>query len=734
MKKPLAIQRHPHHARHTSRVLLATTHKCVRLQRRLRQWRQITSNPAILRMVEVGLEFELTHTPTRRRRGPCFRGNAEQQQSLLKQLQEWLEEGSIEPTNLGEAEIISLLFPIKQKDKFRWCLDLRFLNRALEYRRFKLDNLEAVRYLIDPGDVICLIDLKSAYMHVKINRKYRRYLCFRANDKLWRFRAGVFGLASMPRKFTELTKPIMQTSTQTKDTMFNLSRRHHHYRTDKASVSDSHTNRETNISKPRFHHQYAKEHFGTTTKSRLPRIDSRRANGQILSLGASGEIGNTETGGQADQRSTPKAKADSETSSSSDRKTGVFNARNAGSGIPPTFSRKDQKLRSAVERKRNVRLRRSSSAVSHSTTGLQMVGKSVTQDNSHLATPSAAQSGRDTHNRRVAHRLRRGAPNRRPTPKTRKILVRGRSKNVTKHARTHRSGASFSSLLASNQNHSSAPDSHRQHNSVVVSEKDGLTSPSSRTDRRASYSSDSSQSDFPAITPYKRRKQPRGRPTFATSTGHERMANQSESISQHLQPLQHTSRSGLVCNTPQREMSNILQSPLVAAHTPVQRTATRLGTTDRLLVSANKPDLPSDFQNQARRRERNSRDSSLDSGDLVPVSHGTSESDSLHTSRRVHSPGNRAPDAKRRVTAFDRGVVLTKIAALGVTTEWSQRQQEAMKKFETFCNEANIDTQSKIVSPDALSAFSSVPSIWRRSTSRSNRSTLRNDCTIVLHQ
>ena len=183
-----------------------------RLARALRRWRSITSDKELLEIISKGLRFEFRsdRRPPARRRPPVFNSSKpEVMKALVDQLNDWLEQGVIEPCTRGDA-LYTLLFPVRKADgRLRFVLDSRALNETLRYRRFKMEGIPTVRRVVRKGDWLSSIDLKDAFLHVPINRAHRRYLAFRANDRNWQFRAMIFGTSSAPRTFTRLMRPLL---------------------------------------------------------------------------------------------------------------------------------------------------------------------------------------------------------------------------------------------------------------------------------------------------------------------------------------------------------------------------------------------------------------------------------------------------------------------------------------------------------------------------------------------
>lgn len=54
------------------------------------------------------------------------------------------------------------------------------------------------------------IDLQDAYFLVPIAEKYKKFLCFEFNNKLYEFNCLPFGLCTAPYVFTKLLKPVAQ--------------------------------------------------------------------------------------------------------------------------------------------------------------------------------------------------------------------------------------------------------------------------------------------------------------------------------------------------------------------------------------------------------------------------------------------------------------------------------------------------------------------------------------------
>lgn len=109
---------------------------------------------------------------------------------------------------LCTASILLLLVLLRSTKEFL-IIDLIKLNRFIPDQKFRMFTVAQVRlHLWQNAWLTALLDLKDAYWHVKINRRYRRYLAFQVGDATYQLAVAPFGLCLAPRFFTKLTNPI----------------------------------------------------------------------------------------------------------------------------------------------------------------------------------------------------------------------------------------------------------------------------------------------------------------------------------------------------------------------------------------------------------------------------------------------------------------------------------------------------------------------------------------------
>ena len=178
------------------------------LEKHAANWEGITSDPWVLQTTK-GYHLELTELP-RQSRDPFWpKFSQVQRRQLDVEIQKLLNKGAIERAVESSGQFLSFLFLREKKDgSQRPIINLKPFNQCVTYHHFKMEGIHLVLDMIQSGEYFTKIDLKDAYFSVAITEEHRKYLRFRWGDQLYQFRACPFGLASAPRMFTKLMKPI----------------------------------------------------------------------------------------------------------------------------------------------------------------------------------------------------------------------------------------------------------------------------------------------------------------------------------------------------------------------------------------------------------------------------------------------------------------------------------------------------------------------------------------------
>ena len=82
-------------------------------------------------------------------------------------------------------------------------------NRHMVDPHFKMETQGSVRSAIRSQEWTVSIDIRDAYLHVPMHQAVRKYLRFVVNKKVYQFTCLPFGLATSPREFTKLLRPVV---------------------------------------------------------------------------------------------------------------------------------------------------------------------------------------------------------------------------------------------------------------------------------------------------------------------------------------------------------------------------------------------------------------------------------------------------------------------------------------------------------------------------------------------
>ena len=140
---------------------------------------------------------------------PCNSISREHQDQVAIKIESLLQKGVIVHSEHEPREYISPIFSVPKNDgNARLKLNLKEFKKYVKYAHFKMESIDSILQLVSPGCWMASIDLKDAYYCVKIHPSHQKYLKFRHNGTLYMYTAYPNGLASCPRKFTKLIKPV----------------------------------------------------------------------------------------------------------------------------------------------------------------------------------------------------------------------------------------------------------------------------------------------------------------------------------------------------------------------------------------------------------------------------------------------------------------------------------------------------------------------------------------------
>ena len=181
-----------------------------RLQHFVENWQAVTNDPWVL-MAISGYHISFTVIPHQDFL-PSYRVSKEDEILIDKELGELIQKQAIHLVlehdyNMG---FVSNLFVIPKKGGGqRPVFNLRQLNQFIKYEHFKMEGIHMLKDLLKPNDFMAKIDLNDAYFTVPIWKGHQKFLRFLWKGTQWEFACLPFGIASAPRVFTKILKPVI---------------------------------------------------------------------------------------------------------------------------------------------------------------------------------------------------------------------------------------------------------------------------------------------------------------------------------------------------------------------------------------------------------------------------------------------------------------------------------------------------------------------------------------------
>jgi len=179
-----------------------------RLQKFFSQWRKLGGNRWAVSVAQRGLMWEF-HTPPPLRVDPWYFNlplSQEKAELLHLEIMALLEKGAIELVTppMQPGFYVNLFLVTKASGGFRPVMDLSALNKYIICPKFKMESPRSITRALVKGQWAASLDLKDAYLHVPVNKQYRKYLRFAYRNQIYQCRALPFGLNIAPLVFTKL--------------------------------------------------------------------------------------------------------------------------------------------------------------------------------------------------------------------------------------------------------------------------------------------------------------------------------------------------------------------------------------------------------------------------------------------------------------------------------------------------------------------------------------------------
>jgi len=171
-----------------------------------KEWCQLTSDTDILNWIK-GIKLDFVNNVVQDKGPPPIHFSDSEREKMNVQIVRMLDKGIIETTCASNVQFVSNVFCRPKKDgSVRIILNLKLLNRDIEYHHFKMETLAHVIQLLSKNCFLASVDLKDAYFSIPVDKAHRCFLRFYWNKVLYQFTCLPNGLAEAPRKFTKILK------------------------------------------------------------------------------------------------------------------------------------------------------------------------------------------------------------------------------------------------------------------------------------------------------------------------------------------------------------------------------------------------------------------------------------------------------------------------------------------------------------------------------------------------
>ena len=173
---------------------------------------KVCGNNWVLNIVSEGYKIPFKFVPSQRSwpRNPEVSGPAFE--VLRQEAADLLTKESIAPVTPVKGQFVSSYFAVAKAHspgKFRPILNLKKFNKSVKKYKFCMEGLKQVCEWIQKDAYFCGMDLKDAFLHIPINKSFRKFLSFQWLGSLLEWQVLSFGLKCSPRVLTKVLKPVI---------------------------------------------------------------------------------------------------------------------------------------------------------------------------------------------------------------------------------------------------------------------------------------------------------------------------------------------------------------------------------------------------------------------------------------------------------------------------------------------------------------------------------------------
>lgn len=168
-----------------------------RLTRFLESWEQTILHPWPVSILQHGYKLQFAKTPVPWRSIPMKMSTTDKL-AVNEAISKFLEAGIVERSPIQDKGFLSNFFTIQEAKKRGPILNCQKLNQFLQYEHFKMEEVPALREILEKNDYMYRIDLKDAYVMVPIHPHSRKFLTFQNEGVVYQYPSLAFGLSIAP--------------------------------------------------------------------------------------------------------------------------------------------------------------------------------------------------------------------------------------------------------------------------------------------------------------------------------------------------------------------------------------------------------------------------------------------------------------------------------------------------------------------------------------------------------
>jgi len=180
-----------------------------RLKLYLSEWYKITNDTFVLNAIS-GYTIPFRSIPTQSHEPTQREYTVLENSHIDICIAKLLNIGAIVNAQPEPDQFVSTIFAVPKSDgSFRLILNLKKINEYIDIVHFKMEDYRAVCNLLQEDSYMASVDLQDAYHLIPVLRDQQKYLRFRWRGKLYQYTCLPFGLATAPRVFTKVMRPVM---------------------------------------------------------------------------------------------------------------------------------------------------------------------------------------------------------------------------------------------------------------------------------------------------------------------------------------------------------------------------------------------------------------------------------------------------------------------------------------------------------------------------------------------